>query len=125
MEESLYTSIKKVVCMLKFFTRNNQVVNVSEAKKKMKEEEYYLMDVRSYEEFISGHIPSSRNIPLDQLQTSSKLPKRKEKLLFVYCASGARSANALLLLKHMGYTNVYDLGGIHRWDESLERGSSY
>lgn len=73
-----------------------------------------LVDVREGSEFRSGHIRNAVNIPLNSLsKISSKATKDKD--IIVYCQSGSRSGVAARQLKNMGYSKVYDLGGIHRW----------
>lgn len=73
-----------------------------------------LLDVRTPEEYAAGHIPGSRNVPLDELHRS-ELPEDPETPLFVCCLSGARSRQAALLLRQAGYGDVTDLGGIHHY----------
>ena len=73
-----------------------------------------LLDVRTPEEFAAGHIPGSRNVPLDALGRSD-LPEDLGAPLFLYCLSGARSRQAAALLRQAGYTDVTDLGGIHKY----------
>lgn len=68
-----------------------------------------VVDVRSPSEFRSGHVPGSKNIPLDQIQARSKeLDPAKPVLLC--CASGSRSAMAVSLLKRQGFTDVHNAG---------------
>ena len=74
-----------------------------------------LLDVRTREEYAGGFIPGSRNLPLQELAGSSKLPADRGTPLYVYCLSGGRSRQAAGLLRRMGYTEVVDLGGIHRY----------
>ncbi len=74
-----------------------------------------LLDVRTTEEYRSGHIEGSRNIPLDRIQTAANVIKEKDKPIFVHCLSGARSAQAVSALGKMGYTNVTNIGGINRY----------
>ena len=71
-----------------------------------------LLDVRTQEEYADGHIPESRNLPLQTLGRTELLPPARETPLFVYCLSGVRSRQAAGLLRRMGYTDVTDLGGI-------------
>lgn len=76
-----------------------------------------LLDVRTPEEYkFDGHVPGSVNLPLDRL---SGISIDKSSHLFVYCYSGARSAQAARYLKQLGYT-VTDLGGITSYRGSLE-----
>lgn len=79
-------------------------------------QDHCLVDVRAAEEFVSGHIPGSANIPLQEIsQRLSEIPKTKP--VVVYCRSGNRSAQATQLLQKAGYTQIYDLGGILDWQE--------
>ncbi len=69
-----------------------------------------IVDVRSPGEFGCGHIKNSVNIPLPDL--SQKLSGiRKDKVIIVCCASGARSASARRILLSNGYSQVHDGGG--------------
>ena len=78
--------------------------------------EYTLLDVRTQEEFDAGHIPGAKLIPDFELGTraETELPD-KDALILLYCRSGRRSANSAKALVGMGYTNVYDFGGIINW----------
>ena len=80
-------------------------------KKIMAENEYTIIDVRTKEEYNQGHLKDALNIPYDQLDNSFE----KDKVIFVYCRSGARSKVAYDTLKNMGYT-VYDLGAFESID---------
>ena len=79
-----------------------------------------LLDVRTPEEYRQGHIPGSRNLPLQQLHNITTLAEKKNTALYVYCRSGSRSRQARAQLRRWGYTNVYDLGGIVSYRGSLE-----
>ena len=74
-----------------------------------------LLDVRTPQEYREGHIPGSQNVPLQQLDKVEEVTENKDTVLYVYCHSGARSRQAVSLLKHMGYTNVVEFGGINSW----------
>lgn len=68
-----------------------------------------IIDVRTREEFNSGHVKGSLNIPLQNL--SAQLNKiSKAKPVIVCCASGMRSGSAKTVLQSKGYT-VYNGGG--------------
>lgn len=72
-----------------------------------------IIDVRTPDEFTSGHIEKAKNIPLDTLATQTKnLPK--DKIIITCCASGMRSASAKSLLKSNGFIKVYNGGGWQR-----------
>lgn len=80
-----------------------------------------LLDVRSASEYQQGHIPGSINIPLDSIQQVMKKYPKKETPLFVHCLSGDRSGRAVSFLKHEGYTNVKNIGGINGYTGKVER----
>jgi rhodanese-related sulfurtransferase len=75
-----------------------------------------IVDVRTQSEYDAGHIPNSILIPYDEIQdkAASMLPE-KSQIILIYCRSGRRSAIAAHALIKMGYTNVYDFGGIIDW----------
>jgi rhodanese-related sulfurtransferase len=75
---------------------------------------HLLIDVRTPEEFASGHIQNAVNISVETL------PARLDEVpggtpVVVYCRSGNRSASAAQILTENGYQQVYDLGGIKDW----------
>ncbi len=81
-----------------------------------------LLDVRTPEEFWAGHIPGSRNLPLDSLDGAEFiLGPEKERPVYVYCHSGSRSRQAAVLLGRLGYSHVKDIGGIAAWKGEVER----
>lgn len=74
-----------------------------------------VIDVRSPEEFRSGHVPNAVNIPLGELRESLPLRvKDKNQVLLLHCLSGGRSGIAQQQLKGMGYPNVFNLGSLAR-----------
>ena len=79
-----------------------------------------LLDVRTPQEYREGHIPGSQNVPLQQLDKVEEVTESKDTVLYVYCRSGARSRQAVSLLKHMGYTNVHNIGGIAAYSGKVE-----
>ena len=79
-----------------------------------------LLDVRSPQEYREGHIPGSQNVPLQQLDKVEEVTENKDTVLYVYCHSGTRSRQAISLLKHMGYTNVHNIGGIAAYSGKVE-----
>ena len=81
------------------------------------EEKFFLLDVRTEEEFQAGHIQGAQWFPRGKLeyyiQERIKDPDSK---IVLYCRTGGRSALATLTLKDMGYRNVVDLkGGFKEW----------
>lgn len=80
-----------------------------EIKKIMQENEHIIIDVRTQEEYESGHLVGAINIPYDQLSDNLD----KSKVIFVYCRSGNRSNMAFNTLTDLGYI-VYDLGSFSK-----------
>ena len=77
-----------------------------------------VVDVRSANEWASGHLPGATHIPLGYLaERSSELPRAKA--VVVQCQSGARSSIAASMLERLGFTNVSNLtGGFSGWSAS-------
>ena len=76
-----------------------------------------VIDVRASDEYVAGHLPDSRNIPLDQLEARAvELDSKKDAPLILVCQTGARSAGACKQLERLGFTRVNNLeGGIAGW----------
>ncbi len=102
----------KILNFLKF-SRQNQNLSLNEIKEIMKNNENaILVDVRSRQEYLEGHLNGSVNIPLYELeQCCERTLKDKEAIIIVYCQYGARSKKAIMLLKRHGYRNLYHLKG--------------
>ena len=79
-----------------------------------------LLDVRTSEEYRGGHIPGSKNIPLQVIDKVTSVAENKDTVLYVYCQSGARSCQATGMLQGMGYTNVNNIGGIAAYAGKVE-----
>lgn len=69
-----------------------------------------VIDVRTPQEFNSGHIKGAINIPLDHLDQNVKKIEAYKKPLIMCCASGMRSGRATSFLKSKGFTEVYNGG---------------
>ncbi len=80
------------------------------------DEEIILIDVRTPEEYIQQRIPGAILLPVAEIaQRAAEVMPAKDTVYFLYCRSGNRSAQAAALLVSMGYTNVFDMGGIIAW----------
>ncbi len=92
-------------------------VSMQEAVSMMESEEnYIILDVRTYAEYAQAHIPNAICIPNETItdQPPEELPD-KHQLIMVYCRSGNRSRQAADKLAQMGYTNIVEFGGIMNW----------
>lgn len=93
----------------------NENAKKNEAKSEIEDKNKPLIiDVRTKEEFAQGAYPGAINIPLDDLEDSLEDLGDHDREIILYCASGARSAYALRMLKHNGFTNAENGGGIAR-----------
>lgn len=74
--------------------------------------DYFIIDVREPDEFAAGHIEDAVNIPLREVGHSlDRLPEAKTVPILVYCHSQKRATHALVVLRELGYSNVYNLTG--------------
>ena len=80
-------------------------------------EDAQVIDVREPDEYVSGHLPESRNVPLGRLaERAGELDKLKDVPLVVVCQTGARSASACKQLGKLGFAKAQNLeGGINAW----------
>lgn len=76
-----------------------------------------VVDVRTPEEFATGHLRDAKNIPLADFATRiGELDKSKGKSIVVVCQSGARADKAARLLQAAGFDDVVALeGGLAAW----------
>jgi rhodanese-related sulfurtransferase len=99
----------------------NKVVNAAEANTLMTQnqglKDFVILDVRTAEEFASGHLANAINIDIYKADFKTKISEldRNYKYL-VYCRTGSRSAQAAGVMNDLGFKEIYDLGGgITRW----------
>ena len=83
---------------------------------------FVLIDVRSAEEFASGHLQGAVNIPHDRIveEIGAVAPDKSARII-LYCRSGRRAETALNALKSAGYENVSNYGGLE--DAQMRLGS--
>lgn len=80
-----------------------------------------VIDVRRQNEFLEGHVPGALHIPVEEILFQSEENLPKDDTYILYCHSGYRSSLALEALRMKGYTQLYNLGGVDNWKETLER----
>lgn len=91
-------------------------ITPEEAKKMMDSQKVTVLDVRTQEEYDSGHIAKAKLLPVDTIEASAEAAlKDKDATILVYCKAGKRSKAASNILVEKGYVNVYDFGGIQDW----------
>lgn len=98
-------------------TNSYKKISQAEAYEMMQENSnIMILDVRTPEEFASGHIKNAINIPNESIGNSivNKLTDKNAAIL-IYCRSGNRSKQAASKLEKLGYGNIYEFGGINTW----------
>ena len=78
-----------------------------------------LIDIRSPQEYIEGHLEGAIVLPEYEIYSKAKkiLPNKNQTII-VYCGNGIRSKKSQRIMRRMGYTNVYNLykGTENYWD---------
>lgn len=87
-----------------------------------KAKDFILLDVRRLDEYEQGHIPNAVLFTNEKinLENATKVLPNKSQAIFVYCRSGRRSKDAVLKLSNLGYTNIFEIGGIIDYKGVLE-----
>lgn len=70
------------------------------------------IDVRTPEEFASGHVDGALNIPVSEINAVQEHVADKDTPVVLYCRSGNRAGRALTAMQNMGYTDVVNAGGL-------------
>ena len=99
-----------------------QMISQEEAKEMMDEQEVLILDVREEHEYKGGHVPGAKLLVLDSIneETAAAVIPAKDTVTLIYCRSGRRSKIAAQQLADMGYTNLYEFGGIIEWPYEIE-----
>ena len=99
-----------------------QQISQEEAKEMMDAQEVIILDVREQDEYDSGHIPGAVLLPVGTIdeETAAEVIPEKDSTVLVYCRSGNRSKTASSALAELGYTNIYEFGGINTWPYETE-----
>ena len=99
-----------------------QQITQEEAKEMMDTQEVVILDVREQHEYDSGHIPGAVLLPVGTIteHTAAAVIDELDTVVLVYCRSGNRSKTASQALADLGYTNVYEFGGINDWPYEIE-----
>jgi len=97
-------------------------INTQQAKEIMDADvAFVLLDVRELDEYQEGRISGAILVPYTEIENSiSLIVSDKEMIILVYCRSGRRSKIAAELLLSLGYSKVYDMGGIVDWPYEIE-----
>lgn len=91
--------------------QSNQPVTYGSVQKDVRDGAQFF-DVRTPNEYLSGHFENAINWPVENIEKGSLPNVKKKTKIYVYCQSGNRSKKAAEMLKEAGYTDVIDLGGV-------------
>jgi rhodanese-related sulfurtransferase len=117
-KESYPVQVTAVKITLKEDIQQSSYIKITpqEAKEMIDTQDVTILDVRTKEEYNEKHIENTLLIPDYELEEkANEMLPDKEAVILVYCRSGNRSAASSRLLVSMGYSNVYDFGGIIDW----------
>ncbi|MBQ5325122.1 MAG: rhodanese-like domain-containing protein [Oscillospiraceae bacterium] len=97
-------------------------ISQQEAKQMMDSGNVLVLDVREQDEYSTGHIGGAVLLPVGTINadTASKVIPSKDTTVLVYCRSSNRSKKASAALAKLGYTNIYEIGGITTWPYGVE-----
>lgn len=100
-----------------------QQITQEEAKNMMDTQEAIVLDVREQDEFDAGHIPGAVLLPVGTItkDTAAAVIPELDSVVLVYCRSGNRSKKASQALVELGYTGIYEFGGINTWPYEVEQ----
>src|SRR5699024_9127056 len=99
-----------------------QEISQEKAKEMMDTQEVLILDVREQDEYDGGHIPGAVLLPLGSIseESAARVIPEKDTTVLVYCRSGSRSKKAAKALAELGYTGIYEFGGIRTWTYGIE-----
>jgi rhodanese-related sulfurtransferase len=82
-----------------------------------------VIEVRSQSEYLAGHMPGSKLIPVDEIETRFNEVPREANPILVVCQGGGRSAAACEILSEKGYVNLVNIyDGMGSWPGKREIG---
>ena len=110
--------MKTLLVILLGFQLSHQMVQPNQVEKLL-EQNIRVVDVRTPEEFSAGALPSAENVSVTSLSFFSEIGDyAKDEPILVYCKMGSRSARAVLIMKTLGFQNIYELeGGYVAWKD--------
>ena len=126
MKRSIVVTMAIVLCAMVLLggcgENGYQQISQDEAKEMMDSQEVVILDVREQDEFDSGHIAGAVLLPVGSISeaTAAEVISKKDSVVLVYCRSGNRSKTASEKLVELGYTKVYEFGGINTWPYEIE-----
>ena len=98
-------------------------ISQQEAKQMMDSGNVIVLDVREKDEYDAGHIADAVLLPVGTIgeNSAAEVIPQKDSTVLVYCRSGNRSKTASQKLADLGYTQVFEFGGINTWPYEVEK----
>lgn len=111
-----WTSLLILLAVLAVFFIFRQISLISpDAAKRYLRNGALVIDVRGPDEYASGHLSETINVPLGELSSRiAKVCPDKNRVILLHCMSGGRSGMGVGTLKSLGYTNAFNLGSYSR-----------
>ena len=109
--------------MIVVSNRMFQSISAADAKKMMESgQDIKILDVRTKDEYAEGHIKDAVLLPVAEVELEAEdVLEDKGQAVLVYCRSGVKSRIASQLLVDLGYTDVYEFGGILNWPYEITK----
>lgn len=109
--------VSGVILLWPTLMRRGHGLSAADATQLINRRNAVVLDLRTAEEFGSGHVPQARSVPYDELSAkAAQISKNKSAPVLLVCQSGQRSRKAEQVLTDAGYAEVYTLqGGIEAW----------
>ena len=126
MKRSIVVTMAIVLCAMVLLggcgENGYQQISQDEAKEMMDSQVVVILDVREQDEFDCGQIAGAVLLPVGSISeaTAAEVIPKKDSVVLVYCRSGNRSKTASEKLVELGYTKVYEFGGINTWPYEIE-----
>jgi len=108
--------------MFNFFHKSSKLSQEQAYEQLQNDKSIKLIDVRTRDEYHQGYIAKAINIPLDTFKSQiQKKVTNKDDKVFVVCLSGSRASTAVSYMQKVGYTQVFNIGGIATWNYGLTK----
>ena len=123
----LFSILLALILLFAGFTTSStpityQQITQEQAKSMMESQDVIVLDVREQDEYETGHIAGAVLLPVGSIteDSASSVIPALDTVILVYCRSGNRSKTASQKLIDLGYTAVYEFGGINTWPYEVE-----
>lgn len=88
---------------------------IAKAMERQGEESVYVIDVRTPQEWETGHAKDAMSWDLNLIAVSQMPPVDKDSEIYIYCNSGNRATQAIVIMQQEGFTNMTNIRGYDDW----------